>query len=152
MVRKITGFSLIELLILLALIGIMLLIAIPRFFSWKEKLGAASETKQIFSLLEKYRSYAFFHKTDINMEFNKKNLIIKDILNNKELNVVKLKYMFLDNHNNTNFSIKISKRGTFKKNMSLHTSIETTPNCLVITFNNVRMGTWDEKKKKCIVK
>ncbi len=152
MARKIAGISLIELLLTLTLIGIILLIAIPKFSTWKEKLGAASETKQVFSLIEKYRSYAFFHKTDINIKFNKQTMIVEDVTNNKVLNTTKLKYKFLDKHNNDNFTIRISKRGTFNGNMSLHTNIKTTPNCLAITFNSIRMGTWDENEKKCTVK
>ena len=145
MVREIKGFTLSEIIIVIFIIGLLAAIAIPRFQTWKEKYSVKSETRTVYSLLEKYRNYAFTRKSDIEIEVNRNQIEVKDSSTNNTLEEIELKHPILNSSNSSSFSIKISRRGTFYPNTSIHivSNVNTTPNCLTVTINSIRLGNWN---------
>ena len=62
MARKIKGFTLLELLIVIAMMAVLLAIAIPAFSKWVKKYNIESDTKKIYAFLQEARAKAFAEK------------------------------------------------------------------------------------------
>lgn len=58
------GFSLIELIVVMSIIGILLSIATLNFSQWQRKSGIENQTKMLYSDLMTVRSEALFRKQD----------------------------------------------------------------------------------------
>ena len=148
MAREINGFTLLEVIIIVVIVGLLTVIAIPRLQTWREKYSVKSETRTIYSLLEKYRNYAFTRKSDIEVEVNRNQIEVKNPSTNDTLEELELKHSVLNSSNSSSFSIKVSKRGTFYPNTSIRiaSNVNATPNCLTITINSLRLGSWNGRK------
>lgn len=115
MVRKIKGFTLLELLIVIAMMAVLLAIAIPAFSKWIKKYNIESDTKKIYALLQEARAKAFAEKIKLDAVISGNQICIKcdsndnsctSLYGNGNIKCAKLKYSFSGN------TVNISKRGT----------------------------------------
>lgn len=63
------GFTLVEVMIVLAVIGIMAAIAVPNFMNWLPNMHTRAEARDLFSALQKAKMEAVRTNTTVNFEF-----------------------------------------------------------------------------------
>jgi prepilin-type N-terminal cleavage/methylation domain-containing protein len=68
--RKDTGFSFLELMVVIAIIGILSTIAIPSYFQWLPKHRVGIAARDVKSTLEFARSKAITRNTAVRVEFD----------------------------------------------------------------------------------
>ncbi len=56
--RKKSGFTIIELMVIIAIISILATVAIPNFFQWRPKRQLSAATKDVFAVMQYARSRA----------------------------------------------------------------------------------------------
>ena len=137
MVRKINGFSLTELIVVIAILSIVLVIAIPMFSKWRTRYYIESDIKNIYSLLEEGRVKAFTYKKDLTLVVNGKKACLKENSNN--IKCIQLKNPFTG-------SISISRRGTFNKTSIVYagsSGIKPAYDCISVTYTRARLGVYD---------
>jgi prepilin-type N-terminal cleavage/methylation domain-containing protein len=65
--RKKSGFTIIELMVIIAIIAILATMAIPNFFQWRPKRQLSAATKDVFAAMQYARSRAL--KDNVNEEY-----------------------------------------------------------------------------------
>ena len=75
--RKVDGFSLIELITVIVILAIVLMVAMPMYREWIVKYRIESNTKDIYSFLQKMRHKAFVEKVKLDVELSSNSLCVK---------------------------------------------------------------------------
>jgi len=140
MARKIDGYTLIEILVTLSIMGVLLALAVPSYTDWQMERQLTSDTKKVLSFLQEERSIAFTTKQDIQFTITGTTNICDDMGN-----CLDTENAFIANP--TNFSI--SSRGVFDtgyiriQNDSLRQKYEPRYSCVVLTTTRARLGKYD---------
>jgi prepilin-type N-terminal cleavage/methylation domain-containing protein len=85
--RKDTGFSFLELMVVIAIIGILSTIAIPSYFQWLPKHRVGIAARDVKSTLEFARSNAISRNTAVRVEFDwdDENLTVVEVVDETTL-------------------------------------------------------------------
>lgn len=141
MARKIVGYTLIEILVTLAIMGVLLALAIPSYTDWQMERELTSDTKKVLSFLQEERSIAFTTKQNINLTIDGTTSICDGMGN-----CVHTENAFTG----TSTNITISSRGVFGNNEhirlqndSLRQKYEPRYSCVVLTTTRARLGRYD---------
>jgi len=71
--RKKSGFTIIELMVIIAIISILATVAIPNFFQWRPKRQLSAAAKDVFSVMQYARSRALKDNVSVVLEFDPAN-------------------------------------------------------------------------------
>ena len=145
------GFTLTEMLVVLAIAGILTSISLTSFLSWKKKSDTENDVKKISSFIQKQRMVAFSRKTSFSCYFSSDGKILysKDLSDSKLIRL-KLKSGFAFNGSN----LTIDSRGTMSgASIKPKTLIQgSNYDCLAINDTRIKIGKWDGSSGKCTVK
>ena len=142
MARKIAGFTLIEVLVALVIMGVMLAIAIPAYTDWQMERQLTSDTKKVLSFVQERRSIAFTTKQPIQIIVDGTTSICDDMGN-----CVRTKNPFEASSN-----ISISSRGVYAnehirlQDDSMIDRYEPRYSCVVLTSTRARLGRYDGRE------
>ena len=71
--RNKSGFTIIELMVIIAIISILATLAIPNFFAWRPKRQLSAATKDVFAVMQYARSRALKDNVSVGLLFNRAN-------------------------------------------------------------------------------
>ncbi len=158
--RKVRGgFTLIEVIVVIAIMAIIMAIGIPSYTKWKRKYNIESDTREIFLLLNEARKRSLFEKkvcgvvwktnpiTSLSLacDTNNNEKIDDDPSGAKVYSVVNLRDSF-------NINITLYKYVRFMKNgmakdwgrvFYCPSSVDVSYNCVVVSNLRINMGHWD---------
>ena len=158
MARKIIfskkGLTLIEIIIALALVGIILGMTVPLYTKWKKRTLVESDTKKIYSIIQTYRMKAFTEK---------KSFVIKLENQNKKLNIYEGNKLVYSLELETPFSftgnslseVRIDQRGTFHGSSiyaNVDENVDAQYDCVAIDDIRIRLGKYKRSEGRCIAK
>lgn len=138
--REVDGFTMIEILVAVAILGILMAIAVPSYNHWQMERQLTSDTEKVHSFLQKERARAYSTQSDLNMTVDGTNTICDD-----EGNCVQTEHAF----DATDSNLSISSRGVYEDG-HIHISdtskinrYEPTYSCVVMTRTRARLGVYD---------
>ncbi len=147
---KETGLTLLELLIVLAAVGIILGISVPIYRNWMKKVSIENDTKLIFSVLVEAKARSFSEKRICGVFINGKKVCLRcDTDSDDEVDdeTEDLKSFLLKNSFAKNFSyVKFDKDGIANITGTVYsedTSVEPAYSCVKISKTRIKMGRWD---------
>ncbi|WP_457643463.1 pilus assembly FimT family protein [Persephonella sp.] len=147
MVRKIKGFSLIEALIVVAIIAVLLAIAVPPLTKWRMAYNIESDMKKIQSTLQEARSKAFTEKIELSVDVSS-NTICYRCQSTDSICVSKYGTGCIKTENLAytydSKTVNISKRGTFSNNTTIKYPTENPASFDCVVISNLRA-----KLEKC---
>jgi prepilin-type N-terminal cleavage/methylation domain-containing protein len=142
------GVTLIELMVVIAIISILIGISFPLFSSWMKKYSLESDTQKIYATLTQYRQRAFAEKKVFTIQFSGSNqsgdtLVVTD-QDNVTYETISLKNTFSFKGTTQNY-VTCSKRGTYSGSSLYSTSNipDAQYNCISVDNLNVKMGKWN---------
>ncbi len=132
------GVTLIEMLVVIAILSIIAIISVPQYNKWQRKYSIEDDTKTIYVIIQKERTKAFTQKISVDIIINGKNVTIKE--NGAAVESITLKNSFSSD------TISIDTRGTFS-NTSVHctdlSGLNPQYDCIVINNVRAKLGEWD---------
>ncbi len=142
--RKIKGFSLIELLVVVVIMIIILSIGIPGFLKWIVKYRIESDTTTIYSFLQDQRVKAFAEKINLNIDVLDNEICSKCDTNDSTCKSLystgNIKCEYLNYKFKANKKISISERGTFSRGTIYYPSKNDAKyDCVKVGNINIRM-------------
>ncbi len=153
MVRKINnkGITVIEIIIVAAIVAVILGISIPYYTKWKKRSSIESDTKKIYSILQMYRMKAFSEKKSFTVKIN--NNLLNIYQGDTQVYSLKLEnpFSFIGSYN----QLSIDQRGTFHGSSiyALDTEdINPQYDCIAIDDIRVRLGKYNKEEGKCVAK
>ena len=168
-----TGFSLIELVVTIAIMGTVMAIATLSFNSWQTKNKIESQTREIFTDLADARTRAFTQKRVHGIVFQPSSYVMKSYSSEVEYKYStdaatkgvqiwskSLKYGITKTNTataftNANSSILFDTTGfttTYFTVVVNPVTVSPSLNCLVIHAARVNMGKWNETTSTCEIK
>ncbi len=131
------GMTLIEMMVVIAIIATMAIFAIPQYNKWQKQYSIEKDTKEIYGIIQKERIKAFTQKAATTITVNGKNLTITGVDNS----TIKL---------NNSFSggpVNINTRGTLN-NTSIYDNstfqgLSPQYDCVVVKGVRVSLGKFD---------
>jgi prepilin-type N-terminal cleavage/methylation domain-containing protein len=135
------GFSLIELLVVLAIFFILLYLGYAKFNSWRKAMSIEDDVQKIYSEIQKARMKAFTTKTEITIT------IENGTLKENDVEVMKLENPFkIDNDSS---QIVVNEKGLFSKTGSIKYDGTPPPNikygCIEVSRYRIRKLRWCEE-------
>jgi type IV fimbrial biogenesis protein FimT len=141
MVRKVRAFTLLEVVLTIAILAIVLAIAIPNFKQYMKSFEITSQLNRIEADLNYSKTYAFTRKVTVNVSFAQNSYTIVDITNNRVIKgPIELKYPCYTNPANT--VIKFYPLG-YPTPASIYTTESNNPNCTNVSFTRIISGVYD---------
>ncbi len=145
------GFTIVELLIVISIIGILTSIGIYNVVENLKKRNIEDDVNKIYSIIEKYRTLAFLEKKSFICKFDltKKNFLIYDS-NNNLIDKVNLKDKF---YFKTGNSLIINTRGLLSgSSIKPVENLSSTPeyDCVAVDNTGIKLGSWDKNNEKCV--
>ncbi len=144
MVRKIRGFTIVEVVVVIAIIAVLLAVAIPRFSMWRAKYQLEQDTRNIASLINMARNKAFTEKLNLQVSLDGKRACIvcnqdDDYCTSKyagEINCIDLKNSF------GTVTINISSRGIIQNKQTITpvSFIEGSFSCIKVSTLRAKVG------------
>lgn len=114
--RKIKGFTLVELIVTIAIMAVVLAIFIPKLSKWVKQYNIEGDTKKIYAFLQDARAKAFTEKIKLDVTVNGKEVCMKCDPNDDgckssygtdNIKCIELNFSF------NGSAVNITKRGTF---------------------------------------
>jgi len=143
MVRKVRAFTLLEVVVTIAILAIVLAIAIPNFKQYMKSFEITSQFNRIEADLNYSKTYAFTRKVTVNVSFAQNNFsyTIVDVTNNRVIKgPIELKYPCYTNPANT--VITFYPLG-YPTPASIYTTESNNPNCINVSFTRIISGVYD---------
>ena len=141
MARKITGFTLIEIMVALAVLGVMLAIAVPSYTDWQKERQLTSDTKMVLSFVQEERAKAYTTKQNIQLNVANGTTSICDGMGN----CVNTEHAL----EATSTNISISSRGVYDnehiriQDDTLISEYEPASSCVSLTSTRARVGQYE---------
>lgn len=141
MVRKIGAFTLLEVVITIAILAIVLAIAIPNFKQYMKSFEITSQFNRIEADLNYAKTYAFTRKVTVNVQFLQNSYTIRDVTNNITIKgPINLKYACLTNPQNT---VIVFPPLGYPTPVSIYTTEKNSTNCTNVSFTRIISGVYD---------
>jgi len=144
MAGKMKGFTIVEVVIVIAIIAVLLAISIPRFSLWRAKYQLESDTRSVASLINMARNKAFTEKINLQVVINGKRVCVScnpedDFCTSvypSDINCVNLKNDF------GYYTISISSRGIIQNKISIFSNrlIENSYGCIRVSTLRAKVG------------
>lgn len=139
------GFSLIELIVVVAIMAILLSIAIPMYNKWIKKENIVNDVKQIYTALNNVRVQAFTKKEACKIEWSSVPFDSFSLYcNSNKIGDVKLHYKFSDNVSDNVKYISFSYDGTANQKGKIYfngsDSCGAKYDCIKISTMRIIMG------------
>ncbi|MCF8030671.1 MAG: prepilin-type N-terminal cleavage/methylation domain-containing protein [Desulfohalobiaceae bacterium] len=140
MAREIDGFSLIELLVVLVVLGALVAIAVPSYTDWLMERQLTSDTKKVLSFVQKARARAYTTKNNLELQKNGNRIC------DGSGACVSTEHEFALSHS----TLGISSRGVYDKNgyiriqdTSKIDKYDPKYSCVALDLVRARMGEYD---------
>lgn len=147
MERRIKGFTLIEMLAVLAILGVLLSIAVPAVGKWLKSASIKQDTLQLYSFIQKARFVSYTGRIYTQLYKKNDNMICLQCQNTdtycKSMYPGDIECFQSNNTVILNNRIGISKVGYFEKKDSIFindTGNVARFNCIAISLIRVRLG------------
>jgi type IV fimbrial biogenesis protein FimT len=141
MVRKVIGFTLLEVIVTIAILAIALAIAIPNFKQYMKSFEITSQFNRIEADLDYAKTYAFTRKVTVNATILPYSYTIVDATNNRVIKgPIELKYPCYTNPANT--VITFYPLG-YPTPASIYTTEANNPNCTSVSFTRIISGVYN---------
>ena len=141
------GITLIEVLVVIAILAVLMAIAYPNFSRWRVKTSIEGDVRDIYAVIQRARATAFSQKIDLTVQANGPSVCI--IQGGNTLECLQLSNPFAG-------SVNISRRGYFSTQGTIRyngtADVNPAYDCVVVSINRVRMGVWDANTGRCIPK
>jgi len=151
MVRKMKGFTLVEVIVAIVILAIALAIAIPFFNKYKKSFEITSQFNQIESDLNYAKAYAFTRKVKVSVKFisaNSYQIVYKD--NNTIIKgPINLKYPCLTNAADNTITFLPPGYPTPASISSIHTPEANSVNCTDVSFARIISGVYIGTSQSC---
>ena len=133
------GVTLIELLVAIAILGILLAIAVPNYSKWREKNSIENDVHKMYGLLSELRTKAFTEKTIVNFTFNGSNDVLSATYDNGSASVnLQNKFQF------DGTDVEIDTRGTYSGSSIRPVAASTISqvDCISVNDTRIAIGKW----------
>ncbi|OSS42976.1 hypothetical protein DESAMIL20_84 [Desulfurella amilsii] len=141
MVRKVRAFTLLEVIITIAILAIALAIAIPNFNKYMKSFQITSQFNRIEADLDYAKTYAFTRKVKVNVIISQYSCTIVDTTNNKTIKgPIALKYACYTNPQN---AVVIFYPLGYPTPASIYTTQANNPNCTSVSFTKIISGVYN---------
>ena len=150
-IKKEGGITLIEIIVVIAIIAVILSISIPYYTKWKKRMSVESDTKKIYGVLQTYRMKAFTEKKEFYIKLKGKKLEVYD-KNKGKVFTISLENNFKFTGDSTQ-QIDIDKRGTFYGSSIYaedYDKADAQYDCVAVDDIRVRLGKYNGDK--CVAK
>ena len=157
--KKQSGFTLIELMVVIAIVAIILAMGIPAFSSWKHRHDVESQINQLYSDIQLARSTAYVNKKLAGISWSAANFSQYQILTNASASTYVTSTgssvvqtvgpaSFPMNSNLGSLSLTFNGRGfvsapsTLPMNIYVSSSYGSLTTCVSVSLTRITLGTW----------
>ena len=144
--REISGFTLIEVLIVLAVMGVILSLAVPSYTDWRIERQLTSDTQKVAGFVQKRRAKAYSTKKNIEIIVDGSNSICDNAGHCIEME---------NDFKATASNLSISSRGIYDtghiriEDQDMIDAYEPEYSCVVLTSTRARLGEYDTNSSSC---
>ena len=150
------GFTLVELLVAIAIMGTVMGLSALSFNSWKKKSNIEAQTRDLFTTFMEARNNAFMQKKRHDVELEQKNYVLKSyssesdaagkIIRSKALTYKLTKKGADISGTKVSYDSGGFTTGFASTNFTVNVDIDDTStslNCLVVYVTRINMGKWN---------